>query len=170
MSQKKNNFSSQLSYLIKDLNSYPISTNELAKEINLMRTSSNHNGTNDGRKQKNQSSKWYETKYSAGGQRDIEFLRVFYNDKSTFEITHDIEKKSIFLNKMDIFFSKLDQIMNICFLEEKQDDLTFKAIRLLTNETNEKDLGSLKSKAKDSKIQIFNSLNQILNHYKQLKK
>jgi len=71
----------------------------------------------------------------------------------------------IFLNKIDIFFSKLDQIMNICFLKEKQDDLTFKAIRLLTNETNEKDLGSLKSKAKDSKIEIFNSLNQILNHY-----
>ena len=167
---KENNFSSQLSNLIKDLNSYPISTHELAKEINLMRTGSNHNRTNDGRTKKNQSSKWYETKYNAGGQRDIEFLRVFYNDKSTFEITHDIEKKLIFLNKMDIFFSKLDQIMNICFLEEKQDDLTSKAIRLLTNETNEKDLGSLKSKTKDSKIQIFNSLNQILNHYKRLKK
>ena len=167
---KENNFSSQLSNLIKDLNSYPISTHELAKEINLMRTGSNHNRTNDGRTKKNQSSKWYETKYNAGGQRDIEFLRVFYNDKSTFEITHDIEKKLIFLNKMDIFFSKLDQIMNVCFLKEKQDDLTFKAIRLLTNETNEQDLGSLKSKVKDGKIQIFNSLNQILNHYERLKK
>ena len=49
---KENNFSSQLSNLIKDLNSYPISTHELAKEINLMRTGSNHNGINGANSQK----------------------------------------------------------------------------------------------------------------------
>ena len=114
---------------------------------------------------KNQPSKWFETKYTAGGQRDIEFLRFFYNDKSHFKIAHEIEKKMIFLKNMETLFFKIDQIMNICFLNEKQDDLTFKAITLLISETNEKDLGSLKANVNNGKVEIFNTLNKILLHH-----
>tara|TARA_B110000438_G_C15790630_1_gene640513 strand:+ start:413 stop:1936 length:1524 start_codon:yes stop_codon:yes gene_type:complete len=162
---KENIFSSQLSNLIKDLNSFPISCHELAKEINLMRIGSDHIGNNNDNTKKNQPSKWFETKYTAGGQRDIEFLRFFYNDKSHFKIAHEIEKKMIFLKNMETLFFKIDQIMNICFLNEKQDDLTFKAITLLISETNEKDLGSLKANVNNGKVEIFNTLNKILLHH-----
>jgi len=66
------------------------------------------------------------------------------------------------LEKMEKLFFKLDQIMNICFLDEKQDNLPSKAINLLNSATDEKDLGSLKSSVKQGKNEIYNVLNQIL--------
>jgi hypothetical protein len=59
-------------------------------------------------------------------------------------------------------FFKLDQIMNICYLDEKQDHLPLKAISILNSETNKKDLGSLKSSINLGKIEIYNTLNKII--------
>ena len=63
---------------------------------------------------------------------------------------------------MEKMFFKLDQIMNICYLDEKQDDLPLKAISILNSETNKKDLGSLKSSINLGKIEIYNTLNEII--------
>lgn len=160
---KENNFSLQISELINNLNNIPISFYELSKEIILMRNNPNHNDI-----KKINPLKWFETKYTAGGQRNIEFIRYFYEDKSHLEISHEIEKKLFFLKKTETLFFKVDQIMNVCFLDKKQDDLTFKAISLLINETQEKDLGSLKLAIINGKVEIYNILNKFLTHYAEI--
>ena len=64
--------------------------------------------------------------------------------------------------RIDNLFFKLDQIVNICFTEKKQNNLPNAAISLLISETKEKDFGTLKAKINQSKIDIFNILNSIL--------
>ena len=64
--------------------------------------------------------------------------------------------------RIDSLFFKLDQIVNICFTEKKQNNLPNAAISLLINETNEKDFGALKAQINQGKIEIFNILNAIL--------
>ena len=56
----------------------------------------------------------------------------------------------------------MDQVVNICFVNEKQNNLPNAAINLLINELNEKDLGSLKASINQGKINIFNTLNKII--------
>ena len=63
-------------------------------------------------------------------------------------------------------FFKLDQIVNICFENEKQDYLPTTAVILITIETNEKDLGSLKALVNFSKQEIYKNLNQVLESIK----
>ena len=158
----KNEFSSQISKLTNELNLIPISYRDISNEIRLMRVNTNKPLSNESIIKRKSPSKWFETKYTAGGQRDIEFVRFFFQDKLIFKNTHEIDEKILLLEKMEKLFFKLDQIMNICFLDEKQDNLPSKAINLLNSATDEKDLGSLKSSVKQGKNEIYNVLNQIL--------
>ena len=47
-------------------------------------------------------------------------------------------------------------------MNEKQNNLPNAAINLLIKELNEKDLGSLKASVNHGKVDIFNTLNKIL--------
>lgn len=158
---KKNKFTSDVSSLIKNLQSIPILSKQVAAEVKLMRTDNKKPNSNVALKSSSPS-KWFETKYSAGGQRDIEFLKFFYLDRSINKNTHEYDKQILLLKKMEKMFFKLDQIMNICYLDEKQDHLPLKAISILNSETNKKDLGSLKSSINLGKIEIYNTLNEII--------
>ena len=158
---KKNKLTSDVSSLIKNLQSIPILSKQVAAEVKLMRTDNKKPNSNVALKSSTPS-KWFETKYNAGGQRDIEFLKFFYLDPSINKNTHEYDKQILFLNKMEKMFFKLDQIMNICYLDEKQDHLPLKAISILNSETNKKDLGSLKSSINLGKIEIYNTLNEII--------
>ena len=64
--------------------------------------------------------------------------------------------------RLENVFFKLDQIVNICFIGEKQDSLPSAAVNLLINELDEKDLGSLKALVIQGKTDIYNTLNKIL--------
>ena len=67
---------------------------------------------------------------------------------------------------MQILYFNLDQIVNISFLEEKQNSLPSNAVALIISEANEKDLGSLKATVNLGKREIYNNLNQIVESYK----
>ena len=73
-----------------------------------------------------------------------------------------MEKKLLLFKKLESIFFRLDQVVNICFVNEKQNNLPKAAINLLINELNEKDLGSLKASISQGKINIFNTLNKII--------
>ena len=150
-----------MSSLIKNLQSIPILSKQVAAEVKLMRTDNKKPNSNVALKSSSPS-KWFETKYSAGVQRDIEFLKFFYLDRSINKNTHEYDKQILLLKKMEKMFFKLDQIMNICYLDEKQDHLHLKAISILNSETNKKDLGSLKSSINLGKIEIYNTINEII--------
>ena len=158
----ENKFSTKVSHLLNTLNSRPISDKEVAHEILKMRVNINENKNEHEKLDKKDLPKWFETKYVAGGQRDIEFLKFFYENKSSLIDQHEIDKKQLLFKKLENIFFKLDQVVNICFMEEKQDSLPSAAINLLTNELNEKDLGSLKASVNKGKTDIFNTLNKIL--------
>ena len=66
------------------------------------------------------------------------------------------------MKRIENLFFKLDQVVNLCFKEKKQNNLPNAAIYLLINETNEKDFGTLKAHINQGKVYIFNILNQIL--------
>ena len=76
-------------------------------------------------------SKWFETKYVAGGQRDIEFLKFFYEKDSNFIDKYEMDKKLLLFKKLESIFFRLDQIVNICYVDEKQNNLPNAAINLL---------------------------------------
>jgi hypothetical protein len=74
--------------------------------------------------------KWFETKYAGGGQRDIEYLN-FFNEKNSILISQDeIEKKFMFISRMQDLYFYLDQIMNICF--EEKNKITFLQTQLIS--------------------------------------
>ena len=158
----ENKFSTKVSHLLNTLNSRPISDKEVAHEILKMRVNINENKKESEKLDKKDLPKWFETKYVAGGQRDIEFLKFFYENKSSLIDQHEIDKKQLLFKKLENIFFKVDQVVNICFMEEKQDSLPSAAINLLINELNEKDLGSLKALVNQGKTDIFNTLNKIL--------
>jgi hypothetical protein len=137
-------------------------------EINLMRTNTKSSKTTENRNNSinNQRSKWFETKYVGGGQREIEYLNFFYNINSNFTDDYETSKKILLNKKIEKLFFKLDQIVNICFEDEKQDYLPTTAVILITIETNEKDLGSLKALVNFSKQEIYKNLNQVLESIK----
>ncbi len=152
-----NKFSTKITDLLDKLNTYPISDREMAKEVLKMRV----NIKTDSIDKKNLP-KWYETKYVAGGQRDIEFLKFFYENESNLIDQHEKDKKLLLFKRIENLFFKLDQIVNICFTVNNQSNLPNEAISLLINETNEKDFGTLKAQINQGKIYIFNILNSIL--------
>ena len=55
---------------------------------------------------------WYETKYSLGGQRDIEFLEFFYNNPKYNKEIENIEEKRYFIKKAKMF-SKLVNFFSV---------------------------------------------------------
>ena len=155
-------FSTKISNLLDKLNAYPISDREVANEVLKMRVNMSDNKENTKNLGKKFLPKWFETKYVAGGQRDIEFLKFFYEKDSNLIDQHEKDKKLLLFKRIDSLFFKLDQIVNICFTEKKQNNLPNAAISLLISETKEKDFGTLKAKINQSKIDIFNILNSIL--------
>ena len=159
----QNILNTRTSKLLKKLNKVNILDKELANEIRMMRTNLNES---DGNIIEKNTFKWFETKYVGGGQRDIEFLKFFYTGKSNLIDQFEINKKKILFNNVEKLFFKIDQVINICFLEEKQDYLPNKAVSILIKETNNKDLGSLKAYVNKSKIEIFNILNYIIDSNK----
>src|SRR6056300_516224 len=123
-----NVFNFKIKKLLDKLNSYPISENKVADEISMMRTNTKINNKDSTKKG---TLKWFETKYAGGGQRDIEYLN-FFKEKKTFKISNDeIEKKFLLVEKMENLYFILDQIMNTCFEEKKQDHLPSNAINLI---------------------------------------
>ena len=164
----ENKFSIRVFDLLNDLNSKPISQKKIVNEINLMRTNTKSSKTTENRNNStnNQRSKWFETKYVGGGQREIEYLNFFYNINSNFTDDYETSKKILLNKKIEKLFFKLDQIVNICFENEKQDYLPTTAVILITIETNEKDLGSLKALVNFSKQEIYKNLNQVLESIK----
>ena len=139
----------------------------MANEILKMRININEN-KEDTKNLKKFLPKWFETKYVAGGQRDIEF-KILYEKDSNLD-QHEKEKKLLLFKRIENLFFKLDQIVNICFKDKKQNNLPNAAISLLINETNEKDFGTLKAQINQGKIDIFNILNLILESEKNLLK
>ena len=161
-------FSTKISNLLDKLNAYPISDKEVAKEVIKMRVNINENKEDIKNLEKKFLPKWFETKYVAGGQRDIEFLKFFYENDSILIDQHEKDKKLLLFKRIENLFFKLDQIVNICFTEKKQNNLPNAAISLLINETKEKDFGTFKAKINLGKIDIFNILNSILESEKSL--
>ena len=162
----QNDLSLKTSELLKRLITIPITEKNMANEINMMRTNINEAG---GQVTKKEPFKWFETKYVGGGQRDIEFLNFFYykNPKSIDQ--HEIEKKILLNKKMQKLYFNLDQIVNISFLEEKQNSLPSNAVALIISEVNQKDLGSLKAAVNLGKSEIYKNLNQIVESCKSYK-
>ncbi len=158
----ENKFSTKVSHLLNTLNSRTISDKEVAHEILKMRININENKKESEKLDKKDLPKWFETKYVAGGQRDIEFLKFFYENKSSIIDQHEKDKKQLLFKRLENVFFKLDQVINICFMKEKQDNLPSAAVNLLINELDEKDLGSLKALVSQGKIDIYNTLNKIL--------
>ena len=158
----ENKFSKKVSHLLNKLNSCPISEKEVIQEILKMRVNINENKKESDKLDKKKLPKWFETKYVAGGQRDIEFLKFFYENKPSIIDQYEKDKKQLLFKRLENVFFKLDQIVNICFMEEKQDNLPSAAVNLLINELDEKDLGSLKALVSQGKLNIYNTLNKIL--------
>ena len=150
--------------LLKHLNSKPISTIKVADEVNRMRIYKKPKTDIDNEQafENTLSPKWFETKYVVGGQREIEYLNFFYKIDSIFKDKYEVDQKILFNDKIEKLFFKLDQIVNICFEDEKQDFLPSNAILKIIKETNEKDLGSLKATVNLGKKEVHKNLNQIL--------
>jgi glutamine synthetase adenylyltransferase len=158
----ENIFNHKIINLLNKLKSLPIYQNKVAYEISLMRTDNN---SNKDLVQK-ETLKWFETKYAGGGQRDIEYLN-FFNEKNSILISQDeIQKKFMLISRMQDLYFYLDQIMNICFEEKKQDHLPSKAVNMLIKETNEKDLGTLKATVKLGRKELYSFLNEIVESQK----
>ena len=157
----ENDFKVKSINLLNKLKSIPISPDEVANEISLMRTDKTSNN-DDVKKEK---LKWFETKYAGGGQRDIEFLD-FLNENNSISISQDIDKKFMLIKRMKALYFNLDQIMNICFEDNKQEHLPSNAVNILIKETNEKDLGSLKATVSLGKKEIYKFLNEVVESVK----
>ena len=97
----ENKFSFSIVDLLYDLNSRPISQKQIVDEIKLMRTNTKSNKNNEdiNNPVNNERSKWFETKYVGGGQREIEYLNFFYKINSNFKLNKDTEQTSL-VNKM----------------------------------------------------------------------
>ena len=158
----ENDFKAKSINLLNKLKSIPISPDEVANEISLMRTDKTSN-IDDVKIEK---LKWFETKYAGGGQRDIEFLD-FLNENNSISISQEEkDKKFMLINRMKALYFNLDQIMNICFEDDKQEHLPSNAVNTLIKETNEKDLGSLKATVNLGKKEIYKFLNEIVESIK----
>ena len=108
---------------------------------------------------------WYETKYSLGGQRDVEFLEYFYKRKEIKGIIENIDIKKLFLNDVKIFYFIIDQFINITFSNEKPENLPNKVSKYLIEYLNLKDLGSLKKAIRDKKNEVNRYINEILKNF-----
>ncbi len=108
---------------------------------------------------------WYETKYSLGGQRDIEFLNFFYEEKEIIEFIKDIDEKKIIIKRIENFYFIVDQYVNITYLNQKPEKLPNKILKNILKKLNIKNLSQLKTQIKSHKNKINEYLNEILHNY-----
>ena len=170
---KDNNFQIELDKVIKKLKSQTINSKKLIQEINQMRridiksekikNNEEHINLNISENVENKIH-WYETKYSLGGQRDIEFLEFFYNDPKYRETIENIEEKKYFIRKAKMFYFIIDQYVNLTYSNQKPSRLTNQILEKLQRNLNIKDLGSLKMSLKKTKNEINKYLSLILEH------
>ena len=172
---KDNNFQIKLDKIIQKFKSQTINSKNLIQEINEMRRIDLKN-----KKMKNNEKKsnlnvaknienkiyWYETKYSLGGQRDIEFLEFFYNNPKYHKTIVNIEEKKHFIRKAKMFYFIIDQYVNLTYSNQKPSTLTNQILGKLQKNLKIKDLGSLKLTLKNTKNEINKFLLHVLK-YKQ---
>ncbi len=172
---KDNNFHIELDKVIKKLKLQTINAKSLIQEINQMRridikpdkikNNEDHFNLNISENVENKIH-WYETKYSLGGQRDIEFLEFFYNNPKYDETIENIEEKKHFIRKAKMFYFIIDQYVNLTYSNQKPSRLTNQILEKLQKNLNIKDLGSLKMSLKNTKNEINKLLLNVLENDK----
>ncbi len=160
-------FQKKLGHFIDRLKTKAVDNLSLINEIKKMR---NFNDSPEKIKNKkiikdDNKLNWYETKYSLGGQRDIEFLDFFYNNNESTKNIENLQEKRLYIRKSRSFYLILDQYVNLSFSEVKPNNLTNQIISKLQKNLGIKDLGSLKLKLKKSKIEINKYLMEIISQY-----
>ena len=168
---KDSNFQIELEKVIQKFKSQTINSKNLIQEINEMRRIDiKPEKIKNSEKQislnisENEEKKihWYETKYSLGGQRDIEFLEFFYKNPKCNQIIENIEEKKFFIKKAKLFYFIIDQYVNLTFSNQKPSKLTNQILEKLQKNLNIRDLGSLKLSLKNTKNEINKYLMHIL--------
>ena len=170
---KDSNFQNELEKVIQKFKLQTISSKNLIQEINEMRrivikpeTKKKNEKQSNLNISENVENKihWYETKYSLGGQRDIEFLEFFFNNSKCYEIIENLEEKKYFIKKAKMFYFIIDQYVNLTYSNQKPSRLTNQILEKLQRNLNIKDLGSLKMSLKKTKNEINKYLSLILEH------
>ena len=170
---KDSNFQNELEKVIQKFKLQTINSKNLIQEINEMRrivikpeTKKKNEKQSNLNISENVENKihWYETKYSLGGQRDIEFLEFFFNNPKCYEIIENLEEKKYFIKKAKMFYFIIDQYVNLTYSNQKPSRLTNQILEKLQRNLNIKDLGSLKMSLKKTKNEINKYLSLILEH------
>ena len=170
---KDSNFQNELEKVIQKFKLQTINSKNLIQEINEMRrivikpeTKKKNEKQSNLNISENVENKihWYETKYSLGGQRDIEFLEFFFNNSKCYEIIENLEEKKYFIKKAKMFYFIIDQYVNLTYSNQKPSRLTNQILEKLQRNLNIKDLGSLKMSLKKTKNEINKYLSLILEH------
>ena len=159
-------FQQDLNKFIDRLKQRAIDKKSLINEIKKMRRISDKPETNSIKKNSidRKVLNWYETKYSLGGQRDIEFLEFFYHDVYTINQIENLDEKKLFIKKSKLFYSVIDQYVNLTFSKTKPNTLTSQILKRLQSNLNINDLGSLKLKLKTNKMEINKYLLEIIDY------
>ena len=170
---KDNNFQNELEKVIQKFKLQTINSKNLIQEINEMRkidikseTKKNNKKQSNLNISENVENKihWYETKYSLGGQRDIEFLEFFFNNPKFYEIIENLEEKKYFIRKAKMLYFIIDQYVNLTYSNQKPSTLTNQILGKLQKNLKTKDLGTLKLSLKNTKNEINKYLSLILEH------
>tara|TARA_B100001121_G_scaffold41014_1_gene35053 strand:- start:17 stop:562 length:546 start_codon:yes stop_codon:yes gene_type:complete len=170
---KDNNFQNELEKVIQKFKLQTINSKNLIQEINEMRkidikseTKKNNKKQSSLNISENVENKihWYETKYSLGGQRDIEFLEFFFNNPKFYEIIENLEEKKYFIRKAKMLYFIIDQYVNLTYSNQKPSTLTNQILGKLQKNLKIKDLGTLKLSLKNTKNEINKYLSLILEH------
>ena len=170
---KDNNFQIELDEVIQKFKLQTINSKNLIQEINEMRridikpeTKKNNEKQSSLNISENVENKihWYETKYSLGGQRDIEFLEFFFNNPKFYEIIENLEEKKYFIRKAKMLYFIIDQYVNLTYSNQKPSTLTNQILGKLQKNLKINDLGSLKLSLKNTKNEINKYLSLILEH------
>ena len=157
-------FQQDLNKFIDRLKQRAIDKKSLINEIKKMRRISDKPETNSIKKNSNDRKvlNWYETKYSLGGQRDIEFIEFFYDHRDIIKNIENLDEKKLYIKKSKLLYSIIDQYVNLTFSNIKPSTLTNQILKRLQIDLNLNDLGSLKLKLKTNKIEINKYLLEII--------
>ncbi len=162
---KHTTFQNSLNLTLKKIKEKDLSLDDLKNEIISMRGLKKNNSIKNFLKNKNTKMvHWYETKYSLGGQRDIEFLEYFYRRKEINKVIKNLDVKKLFLKNVKLSYFVLDQFINITFSIEKPKKLPNKVSKYLVSYLDLKDLGTLKQIINEQKNQVHRYLQEILNN------
>ena len=86
----------------------------------------------------------------------------FFNNSKISGKIKNIEEKKYFIRKAKIFYSIIDQYVNLTFSNQKPSTLTKQILEKLQKNLNIKDLGTLKLSLKNTKNEINKYLMYIL--------